>query len=429
MFVSLRPHRAVWITAIVMLLVALALPVEAQQRGQLVLDQGLVKVSNGPKVRIYNVPGTTVLLSVDDQVHTARNSAARVILSSGDEVVTLQANTVFKVEKENELAAESNTRLLTGNLTFEINPNRALVNGRKREFKIRTVTAVVGVRGSEGDVGFDPATGETAVVANEGDIYVVPPDLEGDELAQIPVPPGSDVSLTQETIKLPGADKPVAKEEAVAKTREENKQKQEEQQKQEQQQRQQQQQSQNQGQGQQQQKTQQQSQSQPQQKPGGQQSQSQGQGQQQQQSQSQPQQGGPSQSEGQPPQQQGEGQPPEGPPPGEEGSTARESGEEPPPPTDGEGPEPISEEPSTIEEPPTEEAPDLPEEELPPVEEPVIEEVEVEEVVVEEIEIEEVDLGDLEAITDQINEQISDAVDPEIIETIRPIQIQLNYQE
>ena len=420
MFVSLRPHRAAWITAIVMLLIALALPVEAQQRGQLVLDQGLVKVSNGPKVRIYNVPGTTVLLSVDDQVHTARNSAARVILSSGDEVVTLQANTVFKVEKENELAAESNTRLLTGNLTFEINPNRALVNGRKREFKIRTVTAVVGVRGSEGDVGFDPATGETAVVANEGDIYVVPPDLEGDELAQIPVPPGSDVSLTQETIKLPGADKPVAKEEAVAKTREENKQKQEEQQKQEQQQRQQQQQSQNQGQGQQQQKTQQQSQSQPQQKPGGQQqqSQSQGQGQQQQQSQGQPQQGGSSQSEGQPPQQQGESQPPqEGPPSGA-------SGEEPPSSTE-EGPGPVEEEPPPVEEePPTEEAPDLPEDELPPVEEPVIDEVEV-----EEIEIEEVDLGDLEAITDQINEQISDAVDPEIIETIRPIQIQLNYQE
>ena len=420
MFVSLRPHRAIWITAILLLLIALASPVEAQQRGQLVLDQGLVKVSNGPKVRIYNVPGTTVLLSVDDQVHTARNSAARVILSSGDEVVTLQANTVFKVEKENELAAESNTRLLTGNLTFEINPNRALVNGRKREFKIRTVTAVVGVRGSEGDVGFDPATGETAVVANEGDIYVVPPDLEGDELAQIPVPPGSDVSLTQETIKLPGADKPVAKEEAVAKTREENKQKQEEQQKQEQQQRQQQQQSQNQGQGQQQQKTQQQSQGQPQQKPGGQQqqSQSQGQGQQQQQSQSQPQQGGSSQSEGQPPQQQGESQSPqEGPPPGA-------SGEDPPSSTE-EGPGPVEEEPPPVEEePPTEEAPDLPEDELPPVEEPVIDEVEV-----EEIEIEEVDLGDLEAITDQINEQISDAVDPEIIETIRPIQIQLNYQE
>jgi len=390
-----------------MLLVALALPVEAQQRGQLVLDQGLVKVSNGPKVRIYNVPGTTVLLSVDDQVHTARNSAARVILSSGDEVVTLQANTVFKVEKENELAAESNTRLLTGNLTFEINPNRALVNGRKREFKIRTVTAVVGVRGSEGDVGFDPATGETAVVANEGDIYVVPPDLEGDELAQIPVPPGSDVSLTQETIKLPGADKPVAKEEAVAKTREENKQKQEEQQKQEQQQRQQQQQSQNQGQGQQQQKTQQQSQGQPQQKPGGQQqqSQSQGQGQQQQQSQSQPQQGGPSQPEGQPPQQQGESQPPqEGPPSGA-------SGEEPPSSTE-EGPGPVEEEPPPVEEePPTEEAPDLPEDELPPVEEPDLPE--------------EIDLGDLEAITDQIN----DAIDEELIETIRSIQIQLDYKE
>ena len=425
MFVSLRPHRVIWITAILLLLIAFASPVEAQQRGQLVLDRGLVKVSNGPKVRIYNVPGTTVLLSVNDQVHTARNSAARVILSSGDEVVTLKANTVFKVEDENEIEAESNTRLLTGNLTFEINPNRALVNGRKREFKIRTVTAVVGVRGSEGDVGFDPATGETEVVANEGDIYVVPPDLEGDELAQIPVPPGSDVSLTQETIKLPGADKPVAKEEAVAKTREENKQKQEEQQKQEQQQRQQQQ-SQNQGQGQPQQKNQQQSQGQPQQKSGGQQQQQQSQGQgQQQQSQGQPQQGGSSQSEGQPLQQQGEGRPPqEGPPPGDEGSTARESGEEPPPPTDGERPEPISEESSTIEEPPTEGTPDLPVEELPPVEEPIIEEVEVEEVVVEEI-----DLGDLETITDQINEQIGDAVDPEIIETIRPIQIQLNYQE
>jgi DNA segregation ATPase FtsK/SpoIIIE-like protein len=184
-----------------------------------------------------------------------------VILSSGDEVVTLQANTVFKVENENEIAAESNTRLLTGNLTFEINPNRALVNGRKREFKIRTVTAVVGVRGSEGDIRFDPATGETEVVAVEGDIYIVPPEFEGDELAQIQVDPGSDVSMTQETVQIAGA-KPIAKEQAVASAREENKQQQEEQQKQEQQQRQQ------------------------------QQSQSQGQGQQQQQSQSQPQQGG-----------------------------------------------------------------------------------------------------------------------------------------
>lgn len=397
MFVSLRPHRAVWITAIVMLLIALALPVEAQQRGQLVLDQGLVKVSNGPKVRIYNVPGTTVLLSVDDQVHTARNSAARVILSSGDEVVTLQANTVFKVE--NESNEESNTRLLTGNLNIEVNPNRALINGRKRPFKVRTVTAVVGVRGTNLETSFDPATGETETTVLEGTVTVEVADLEGDESAAFPVEAGQSMAVKPDGIRPPGAVEFSPVEKAVTERRETYK-KEQEIKKQEQQQRQQ------------------------------EQSQSQGQGQQQQQSQSQPQQGGPSQSEGQPPQQQGEGQPTqEGPPPGEEGSTARESGEEPPPPTDGEGPEPISEEPSTIEEPPTEEAPDLPEEELPPVEEPVIEEVEVEEVVVEEIEIEEVDLGDLEAITDQINEQISDAVDPEIIETIRPIQIQLNYQE
>ena len=81
----------------------------------------MVKVSNGSKVRIYNVPGTTVLLSVDDQVHTARNSSARVIRSSGDEVVTLKANTVFKVE--NESNEESNTRLLTGNLNIEVKFN------------------------------------------------------------------------------------------------------------------------------------------------------------------------------------------------------------------------------------------------------------------------------------------------------------------
>ena len=413
MFVSLRPHRAVWITAIVMLLIALALPVEAQQRGQLVLDQGLVKVSNGPKVRIYNVPGTTVLLSVDDQIHTARNSAARVILSSGDEVVTLQANTVFKVE--NESNEESNTRLLTGNLNIEVNPNRALINGRKRPFKVRTVTAVVGVRGTNLETSFDPATGETETTVLEGTVTVEVADLEGDESAAFPVEAGQSMAVKPDGIRPPGAVEFSPVEKAVTERRETYK-KEQEIKKQEQQQRQQEQ-SQSQGQGQQQ-KTQQQSQSQPQQKPGGQQSQSQGQGQQQQQSQSQPQQGGPSQSEGQPPQQQGESQPPqEGPPSGA-------SGEEPPSSTE-EGPGPVEEEPPPVEEePPTEEAPDLPEDELPPVEEPVIDEVEV-----EEIEIEEVDLGDLEAITDQINEQISDAVDPEIIETIRPIQIQLNYQE
>ena len=423
MFISLRPHGAVWITALVMLLIALASPVEAQQRGQLVLDRGLVKVSNGPKVRIYNVPGTTVLLSVDDQVHTARNSAARVILSSGDEVVTLQANTVFKVE--NESNEESNTRLLTGNLNIEVNPNRALINGRKRPFKVRTVTAVVGVRGTNLETSFDPATGETETTVLEGTVTVEVAELEGDESAAFPVEAGQSMAVKPDGIRPPGAVEFSPVEKAVTERRETYK-KEQEIKKQEQQQRQQQQQSQNQGQGQPQQKTQQQSQGQPQQKPGGQQqqSQSQGQRQQQQQSQSQPQQGGPSQAEGQPPpQQQGEGQPPqEGPPPGA-------SGEEPPSSTE-EGPGPVEEEPSPVEEgSSTEEAPDLPEEELPPVEEPVIEEVEVEEVFVEEIEIEEVDLGDLEAITDQINEQISDAVDPEIIETIRPIQIQLNYQE
>ena len=103
MFVSLRPHKAIWITAILLLLIALASPVEAQQRGQLVLDQGMVKVSNGSRVRIYKTIGTNVLLNVDDRIHTASNSAARVILSSGDEVVALKANTVFKVEDENEI--------------------------------------------------------------------------------------------------------------------------------------------------------------------------------------------------------------------------------------------------------------------------------------------------------------------------------------
>ena len=107
MFVSRRPYRAFWITAIAMLLIAWASPVEAQQRGQLVLDQGMVKVSNGSRVRIYKTIGTNVLLNVDDQVHTAKNSTARVILSSGDEVVTLRSNTVFRVEDQNE--AESNT--------------------------------------------------------------------------------------------------------------------------------------------------------------------------------------------------------------------------------------------------------------------------------------------------------------------------------
>jgi len=248
MFVSLRPHRAVWITAIVMLLIALALPVEAQQRGQLVLDQGLVKVSNGPKVRIYNVPGTTVLLSVDDQIHTARNSAARVILSSGDEVVTLQANTVFKVE--NESNEESNTRLLTGNLNIEVNPNRALINGRKRPFKVRTVTAVVGVRGTNLETSFDPATGETETTVLEGTVTVEVADLEGDESAAFPVEAGQSMAVKPDGIRPPGAVEFSPVEKAVTERRETYK-KEQEIKKQEQQQRQQEQ-SQSQGQGQQQ---------------------------------------------------------------------------------------------------------------------------------------------------------------------------------
>ncbi|MBT6726441.1 MAG: FecR domain-containing protein, partial [Deltaproteobacteria bacterium] len=178
-------------------------------------------------MRIYKTIGTNVLLNVDDQVHTAKNSTARVILSSGDEVVTLRSNTVFRVEDQNE--AESNTRLLTGDLTFEVNPNRTLVNDRKREFKIRTISAVVGVRGSEGDVFFESDTGATIVVSEEGDIYIIPPEFEGDEDAIIVIPAGSSAKMTEESIRLPGSDKEIAKKDAIVQTRKKNQQEREKQ--------------------------------------------------------------------------------------------------------------------------------------------------------------------------------------------------------
>ena len=200
MFVSLQPHRAIWITAILLLLIALASPVEAQQRGQLVLDRGLVKVSNDSKVRIYNVPGTTVLLSVGDQVHAARNSAARVILSSGDEVVTIRDQTIFRIEEANK--EESNTRLLIGNIAFNVNPNRPLINGRKRSFNIRTVTAVLGIRGTDGEA----IKTETGVQfeLNSGSADI---EIPGSEI-KIEIGAGESAEVQDSgPIKLPGETK------------------------------------------------------------------------------------------------------------------------------------------------------------------------------------------------------------------------------
>tara|TARA_Y100001970_G_C14224901_1_gene854996 strand:+ start:1528 stop:2511 length:984 start_codon:yes stop_codon:yes gene_type:complete len=180
------------------------------------LHKGTVKLIRNDESRILKKTGEEFLLLAGDRLQTGQNTNLSLYLKDKENTIKLFSNSFFKLE---ELAKEGNSvSLMTGKGNFKVKPiedtkseqvendsisktnkenksvekskskfsgqfeklTKSKIIRRKKRFSIRTVSAVVGVRGTEFVVA--PTDDSTKVLGLSGEVTLASPEVPNYEI-------------------------------------------------------------------------------------------------------------------------------------------------------------------------------------------------------------------------------------------------------
>ena len=137
---------------------------------QLYLETGRVKVKNQGKVRFLShsdpLNPLIVELELGEQVLTGKNTRARIKMRGKEEEIRLRVDTLFKVNSLD--SDQTEVEMPTGKARFKIKRKLNLKKKQRRKFNVRTVTALIGVRGTEFVMGTSGAS--TSLLTLDGSV-------------------------------------------------------------------------------------------------------------------------------------------------------------------------------------------------------------------------------------------------------------------
>ena len=157
-------------------------PVTAEE-AELELELGLVKIMRAGKALVFSEKGSKIPLLLNDEIQTGANSKAQIRLPAKDETIKLGSRSFFGLDNLTE--DQTQVSLLTGKGQFKVTPRKSArkplrqKGKRRNRFKIRTVTAVVGVRGTEFVLGTSGS--QTNLLTISGLVTIAPveaPEIE-----------------------------------------------------------------------------------------------------------------------------------------------------------------------------------------------------------------------------------------------------------
>lgn len=120
--------------------------------GVLILEKGRLKVIQQGVESIHRFQGTKIPVYAGDEIHTDADTQATLSMRNNTEKMQIYSNTFFKVEKMEP--RRSFLSLWIGKAKFSVKSMMNKVSGRSaREFNVRTVSATIGIKGTEFVVG------------------------------------------------------------------------------------------------------------------------------------------------------------------------------------------------------------------------------------------------------------------------------------
>ena len=142
---------------------------------QLYLETGRVKVKNKGKVRFLShsdpLNPLIVELELGEQVLTGKNTRARIEMREKEEEIRLRVDTLFKVNSLD--LDQTEVEMPTGKARFKIKRKLNRKKKQRRKFNVRTVTALVGVRGTEFVMGSSGASTSLLTLAGSVEMAAV----------------------------------------------------------------------------------------------------------------------------------------------------------------------------------------------------------------------------------------------------------------
>ena len=149
--------------------------VGAASEVQLYLETGRVKLKNQGKVRFLShsdpLNPLIVELELGEQVLTAKNTRARIEMREKEEEIRLRVDTLFKVNSLD--SDQTEVEMPTGKARFKIKRKLNRKKKQRRKFNVRTVTALVGVRGTEFVMGTSGASTRLLTLAGSVEMAAV----------------------------------------------------------------------------------------------------------------------------------------------------------------------------------------------------------------------------------------------------------------
>ena len=142
---------------------------------QLYLETGRVKVKNKGKVRFlsHSDPSNPLIVELElgEQVLTGKNTRARIEMREKEEEIRLRVDTLFKVNSLD--LDQTEVEMPTGKARFKIKRKLNRKKKQRRKFNVRTVTALVGVRGTEFVMGTSGASTSLLTLAGSVEMAAV----------------------------------------------------------------------------------------------------------------------------------------------------------------------------------------------------------------------------------------------------------------
>jgi len=175
------------------------------KQGILFLERGSVKLMSPPpnsQTRIIDEDFSKVIISSGEKVHTGKNTSVKIKIRGKKEIIELSSSVFFQLGKITK--KRSRVSLLTGKAKFKIRGKKS----KKKKFLVRTVTATIGVKGT--DFVLTTTNAQTNLLTISGIVTLAPismPDVEIEVLVnevssvEANTPPTEPVIVTPEVMK------------------------------------------------------------------------------------------------------------------------------------------------------------------------------------------------------------------------------------
>jgi len=144
--------------------------------GDAVIKKGSLTIVRNGQSQLYEISDSTVEVQENDVLRAG--SRSQIVLNTSEQTtITIGSNAVFQVKSWEHRQKKGKLRMLFGKMLFKTKK----LKGRRR-FRLKTATAVMGVKGTEGnsEVG---STGNTILVCNDGVCT-----MQGNQGSEIEVP-------------------------------------------------------------------------------------------------------------------------------------------------------------------------------------------------------------------------------------------------